>query len=168
MDKQHCLCRVSLLCFHSSGESQNSQPHSLPHFTLLVPHHSNSPPTFFSFLVSSKDTSLPCLHSFTNMQLCSCSKFKKINYRYHFFNFNLKYLTLRLLIEFALMQLVRLAAFCLSNKQLQEMLCFHASHEAACSQLSFTFSPCFDNLRFAPIICHFYARGHYTLLSLLS
>lgn len=34
-------------CFHSSSESQHSQPRSLPGFTLLVPARSDSLPTFF-------------------------------------------------------------------------------------------------------------------------
>lgn len=36
-------------CFHSSSESQHSQPHSLPSFTLLAPACSDTFPTVFCF-----------------------------------------------------------------------------------------------------------------------
>lgn len=41
-------------CFHSSSESQHSQPRSLPGFTLLVPARSDSLPTFFLSLRESE------------------------------------------------------------------------------------------------------------------
>ncbi len=59
-------------CFHSSSESQHSQPRSLPSFTLLVPARSDSLPTSFSFfslwlsgsLSRTGHTSASPLHSF--------------------------------------------------------------------------------------------------------
>lgn len=61
-------------CFHSSSESQHSQPRSLPGFTLLVPARSDSLPTFFCLcgsLSRAGDTSVFPLHSFIQTESTS-------------------------------------------------------------------------------------------------
>lgn len=69
---QPCLCSQSApsCCFHSSSESQHSQPRSLPRFTLLVP--ARSVLLLFSFcgsLSQTVDSSLLLTHSFIQAEL---------------------------------------------------------------------------------------------------